>query len=570
MKKQPDIDGFTVQHLPIISAYARRIGVLDIINTLVPTEMAIDAGTVILGMILDTLTGRSPLYRLEEFFEHQDTELLLGKKTDPLQFSDYTVGRVLDRIYDYGTMKLFSQIAMQALTSFEIDRRHLSFDTTSVSVQGDYALYSSDNSNDEVMKIVYGHSKDHRPDLKQFMVKMLCVDRTIPVFGATEDGNASDKIVNNEVLTSISKYMADNGIKKEGFIYIADSAMVTRKNLEKIGDDIQFISRFPATYKECSHLIKAAIASDEWVKLGKLSQTVETQKRPAAVYKAWESHVEINGRIYRAVIIHSSAHDKRRQKRIEKELQKEHTELSQAIKKISTQEFFCQADAEQAARELQNSKCVFYTPTTHIVEIPKYRRGRPKMDGNRALDKMMYGICIELSETNAAEELKKETGCFVLITNVPEENGYSSYDILRAYKDQYGIEQNFGFFKNTPIVNSIFLKKAERIEVLAFILLLSLLVWRLIEYNMRRYAQENEKDLPGWKKRRTDKPTTFMMMTRFQYMMILMVDHCRQFNRPLSQIQREYLKALALSPEIFTNPNGWKIFNGLKYQDNYR
>ena len=48
MKKQPDIDGFTVQHLPIISAYARRIGVLDIINTLVPTEMAIDAGTVIL------------------------------------------------------------------------------------------------------------------------------------------------------------------------------------------------------------------------------------------------------------------------------------------------------------------------------------------------------------------------------------------------------------------------------------------------------------------------------------------------------------------------------------------
>jgi len=184
------------------------------------------------------------------------------------------------------------------------------------------------------------------------------------------------------------------------------------------------------------------------------------------------------------------------------------------------------------------------------------------MDGSRTQDKMMYGIRIELTETDAAEELKKETGCFVLITNVPEENGYSSYDILRAYKDQYGIEQNFGFLKNTPIVNCIFLKKAERIEVLAFILLLSLLVWRLIEYNMRRYAQENEKDLPGWKKRRTEKPTTFMLMTRFQYMMILMIDQNRRVNRPLTQIQREYLKALTLSPEIFTNPNGWKISNG--------
>jgi len=111
-------------------------------------------------------------------------------------------------------------------------------------------------------------------------------------------------------------------------------------------------------------------------------------------------------------------------------------------------------------------------------------------------------------------------------------------------------------------VNCIFLKKAERIEVLAFILLLSLLVWRLIEYNMRRYAQENEKDLPGWKKRRTEKPTTFMLMTRFQYMMILMIDQNRRVNRPLTQIQREYLKALTLSPEIFTNPNGWKISNG--------
>ena len=95
-------------------------------------------------------------------------------------------------------------------------------------------------------------------------------------------------------------------------------------------------------------------------------------------------------------------------------------------------------------------------------------------------------------------ELKKETGCFVLLCNVPVsgDKGYSSYDILRACKDQYGIEQNFGFIKNTPIVNSIFLKKAEHIEVLALVLLISLLVWRLIEYNMRQYAKENNKDLP--------------------------------------------------------------------------
>ncbi len=38
MKKQPQIDGFTIQHLPIITAYARKIGLMDVINTLIPTR----------------------------------------------------------------------------------------------------------------------------------------------------------------------------------------------------------------------------------------------------------------------------------------------------------------------------------------------------------------------------------------------------------------------------------------------------------------------------------------------------------------------------------------------------
>jgi transposase len=556
MKKQPNIEGFTIQHLPIVTAYAKRTGVVDIINTLVPTHMEVDAGTVILGMVLDTLTGRSPLYRLNEFFKNQDTELLLGKEIDPLKFSDYTVGRVLDRIYDYGSMKIFSEISLRALNSFNIDRSHVSFDTTSVSVQGEYSSYAGENN--DAMNIVYGHSKDHRPDLKQFLVKMLCVDRTIPVFGQTEDGNASDKTINNTVLSSISKYMAKNKIKTEEFIYIADSAMVTKKNLEEIGDGIQFISRLPANYNECSKLIKDAIAKDDWVELGKLSGTTETKKRPAAIYKAFETEAILYNKIYRAVVIHSSAHDKRRQNRIDRELKKEHAQLLKTIKEASKEEFFCQADAEKASIKIREIKHKFFEPAIQIIEIPKYKRGRPKKDGTRALDKMMYGFKIKLMETDAAAELKKETGCFVLICNVPidGDRGYSSYDILRAYKDQYGIEQNFGFIKNTPIVNSIFLKKAERIEVLALVLLISLLVWRLIEYNMRQYAKENNKDLPGWKKRRTGKPTAFMLMTRFQYLLIIKLGTHRQLGRPLSQIQLEYLRALGLNSRIFTNPGG--------------
>src|SRR5215471_6533357 len=89
----PTIEAYPVQHLPIVTAYADKIGLVEVINQIVPTEMAIDPGTIVLGMILDTLSGRSPLYRLTEFFAHQDTALLLGKTVAPATFDDDTVGR---------------------------------------------------------------------------------------------------------------------------------------------------------------------------------------------------------------------------------------------------------------------------------------------------------------------------------------------------------------------------------------------------------------------------------------------------------------------------------------------
>ncbi len=92
------IEAYQVQHLPIIKAYADKLGLVDLINHAVPTELDIDAGTVVLGLVLDTLSGRSPLYRLEAFGAHQDTERLLGKRVAPSALNDDHVGRVLDRL----------------------------------------------------------------------------------------------------------------------------------------------------------------------------------------------------------------------------------------------------------------------------------------------------------------------------------------------------------------------------------------------------------------------------------------------------------------------------------------
>lgn len=128
------------------------------------------------------------------------------------------------------------------MTVFAVDPRRLNFDTTSVSIYGDYDLAGPP------FDITYGYSKDKRPDLKQFLVSMLGVDRNIPILGTTTDGNASDNTLNNELLTNISKYMAKHGLEPGAYVYVADSAFVTEDNLAKSDGRTWFLNRLPAMH----------------------------------------------------------------------------------------------------------------------------------------------------------------------------------------------------------------------------------------------------------------------------------------------------------------------------------
>jgi transposase len=206
----PTIEVYPVQHLPIIKAYADQLGLVGLINHYVPTAMDVDAGTVVLGLVLDTLSGRSPLYRLEEFFASQDTELLLGKAVPPDAFTDDTVGRVLDRLYDFGTMRLFTACAVRAAERFGLERRYVHFDTTSWSVWGDYEFLEAQHL---PFRVTYGYSKDKRPDLKQFILSTLCVDRAVPIWGKPEDGNAADKPLNTTLLSEMAQLLARYGVQ---------------------------------------------------------------------------------------------------------------------------------------------------------------------------------------------------------------------------------------------------------------------------------------------------------------------------------------------------------------------
>lgn len=542
-----------VDHLPIVAAFCRRIRLTETVNRFVPTRMDVPVGTVVQAMVLDTLSGRSPLYRLSAFFQQQDTQTLLGCPLASTAFNDTTVGRAMDAIFEAGAAKLFSQIAFQACLRFPLDMSQVHFDTTSVNVWGDYDRCDPEAN---TLHVTYGHSKDHRPDLKQFLIQMLCVGRNIPILGHCEDGNRSDKSINHSVLNRISSHMARYGLAPGAFLYIADSAMVTPDNLLAIGENL-FVTRLPFSYNEADRVVAEAVAQDDWKSVGTLNETPATTKRPAAEYKIAEQSVTLYGRPYRAVVVHSTAHDKRRLKRIQRQIRQSQRDLAQTIAEQTQPEYFCRADAQAAAERLQACAGPFHRIETRLREIIRYRRGRPPNHGPRKPASVRWSLVASVVEnTEQIQRKHQEAGCFVLLSNVPlqGDTAKSGQELLRAYKDQHGIERNYSFLKDPLIANDLFLKKPQRIEVLGAILLISLLVWNLIEHVLRQHVASEDEPLPGWENKPTRRPTAFMMSTKFMGLLLIRSGPVCRLAHPLTHVQRRYLHVLKLDEPHLINP----------------
>ena len=75
-----------------------------------------------------------------------------------------------------------------------------------------------------------------------------------------------------------------------------------------------------------------------------------------------------------------------------------------------------------------------------------------------------------------------------------------------------------------------------------------------MQRSMRIYVQKTGTTLEGWEGKPTDRPTSFMMTTKFQGLLVVRVAHIRILKPGLTATQKEYLRALGLDKKVFTDP----------------
>jgi hypothetical protein len=188
------------------------------------------------------------------------------------------------------------------------------------------------------------------------------------------------------------------------------------------------------------------------------------------------------------------------------------------------------------------------------------RRGRPaKMDPPATEAGSRLVVAVE-ALTNAEED----NGWTVLATTVRAEV-CSDTDILQAYQDQATtVESGFRWIKNPAAISPGWLEKPERIAALAMLTVLGLLVYSVIQRQVRLYLLTHDQHLPG-NKGLTATPTAAVVLALFAHVALVQLLIGRQEVEQVYGIQPHHLlvcHALGLDASWYEVPSAQKNGRG--------
>src|SRR5215470_5139458 len=189
-----------LDHLGIVAGICREIGLAGYLDALAgPSQQQVSVGTATVAMILNGLGfSNRRLYLVSQFFATKPVEHLLGAGITAELLHDDCLGRTLDGLYAHDPTTLFAGIARQARQRFGVAARQIHVDTTSFAVSGEYAAEAGEEEGEKteerLIAVTYGYSRDHRADLKQWMLALATTRQgDVPLYLQALDGNTSDK-----------------------------------------------------------------------------------------------------------------------------------------------------------------------------------------------------------------------------------------------------------------------------------------------------------------------------------------------------------------------------------------
>ena len=474
--------------LPLIRAFATRMGLGRLLDAWMPADdprLALDPGAVIAVLVANLAAGHRPLYALGEWAAGYEQSLLgLGAGGAGL-LNDDRAGRALDRLFRADRGSLLTELVTGVISEFDVDCSRLHNDSTSVTLHGAYsAAGGKDMAGVPTAKVTWGHSKDHRPDLKQ-LVFILTVsgDHAVPVIYRLADGNTSDDPTHIPTWDTLTRLTGHTD-----FLYVADCKLASEEAMSHIDrGGGRFITVLPRSRKEDA-AFRAWIQDHQpaWAEASRVpGRTGEPDRVHSTCEAPWPSAAG-----YRIVWVHDSGkqlHDAAtRARRIEKGVQAIEEDLAARLSSPRTRlrtAGAVHAAAQAALNAAHASRWVRYAVTETTTEARKQAgRGRPGPGTiYRTVTTTTFQVSCDIDYEQVARDAASD-GCWPLITNDQDMTGTQ---ILAAYHYQPNLERRHHLLKGIQDAAPVWIKTIARIEAIFLCHFIALLLCALIERQIR-------------------------------------------------------------------------------------
>lgn len=508
------LNRLSVGGLPLIHAIAQRLQLRELLSEAIPAhgnETMAAADTLVL-LIYNLTAGKYPLYELAPWVEQLDRRCIGYSAFESVRFTDDRFARALDKLYHADRACLMTRLVVKMIDAFAIDLSRLHNDSTTVKAFGQ--IPGKTRSGVELRR---GHSKDHRPDLKQLVFSLsLSADGAVPIHHKVYAGNRTDDTTHIETWSTLRALH-----RRADFLYVGDAKLCSDSQLRYIvAQGGRAITCVPESWTEVKRF-------KDTLRQGRKSKTVIWQRpKPGGsdgeqeYFSRFAGEYLTDKRGYRLHWLYSSAKRQRdRDERLQR-LVKAEQALAALTGKLNQRQLQQRAPIEQAAQQVLKDYRVseFLSLTIGQVEDVDRRQIGPGRPGKQTRFKTVRQTLYTLSWVRSQQALQREAKCDGVFPLLSTDTKLSAKEVLQAYKYQPKLEKRFMQFKSIHHAAPLLFKRIDRVEANLFAFFVALMLQALLEREIR-----NAMDTQGVKKlnlypeqRPALHPTTHKVLTAFE------------------------------------------------------
>lgn len=552
---------FTIGALPIVNQLLERMQLERFMKQHLPPDgrsMAVPTSRCLLLLLRNLLLSREPIYGQGEWAERFAPELLGLRPGDLDHVNDDRIGRSLDRLFQSNVSEWVLTVVRHVIEEFDVSLDELHNDSTTVSFYGAYetAAEEEKRGRQKRLAVTFGHSKDHRPDLKQLLyILTVTNDGGVPLYFTAASGNTTDDTTHRGTWDLMRQL-----IGHADFLYVADCKLAARDNLQYIHNQGgRFITILPRTRREDAEFRQQLLSNLEAVPWEHLYDVTDDDGEVVDRLRACtQDHRSSEG--FRLLWFHSTRKAQRDAGRRARALDRASKQLANLQSRLGAARtrFRKREKVEAAVQEILGDGDVQRWLRVQILDFEEEKfkqstRGRPGKNTQYVRETTKRFQLSWIVSTVQIEHDQATDGVFPLITNQHE---MTPEEALRAYKRQPLIEKRFSQFKSDYEVAPIYLKEVTRIQSMLAIYFFVLMLQTLLERELRSALEDSEYDgLPLYPEyRHCQAPTTRRILDVFETVQrheLTGGGEAQTFVTQLSPLQKQVARWFGIRPDQY-------------------